>query len=377
MTRNASNIIAKMEAFLSKYAAAPTEYYLVASLWAAMTHLYRQLDTVPYLCVTSLTKRSGKTLFAADLLRPLCHKPINATAMTASTLYRKLDANNGGVLFADEAETMASESSNKLRSVLNIGYKRGQTVSVTVPGGDVQEFPVFGPKCFILIGDVNDTLRDRSIVMYMRRATPERMMQLTRFVSTVVETEALQLVTELGDVIAEKQAEILNVYRTHAGLTWLPARDAEIWLSLFAICQVICPERMDELTRAATDMAADKSQDVQAYSAEAARNAEKLAERAEFCVRLIRDLSDLAKGQKYILSDDAVTALKNIPTGPWRRYKGRGINDQDIGYLLPTRLLAKNIKVASKPKQIVRRGWMKKDLDAALANLNALVAELE
>lgn len=369
-----NNIISKVENFFAKYVAAPSEYHFVAALWAAMTYIYRDLDTVPYLCMTSLTKRSGKTLFGIDLLRQVCSQALNATAMSGPVLWRKLQANNGGVLFADEAEALASEAASKLRSALNIGYKRGQTVPIVV-GGDVIDMPVFGPKCFVLIGDVNDTLRDRSIVLYMRRATPEAELKLTRYVSTTVEAEAQQLVVALADAMMDAKDEIIKTYRNHKGLTWLPARDAEIWLSLFSIVEVMAPERVKELMRVATDMAADKTSDSMSYSAEAARDAEKKAERAEFCIKLIRDLAIVCGNRKYVLSEEIVGALKDLPTAPWRRYKGRGINEQDIGYLLPPRLRAKNIKVQSKP-QIVKRGWTKKDLEDSLKALDALVGEL-
>ena len=375
-TPKPTNIIAKLEGHFSKYVAAPADYHFVAALWAAMTYIYRSLDTVPYLCVTALTKRSGKTLFAVDILKPVCSMPLNATAMSGPVLWRKLEENNGGVLFADEAESLVSEAATKLRSALNIGYKRGQTVPIVV-GGSVVDMPVFGPKCFVLIGDVNDTLRDRSIVLYMRRATPEAEANLTRYVSSRVEADAAVLGAELGEVMAEKAGAIIDVYHNHDGLNWLSARDAEIWLPLFAICEVIAPERIDELKRVATDLSADKTGDTMKFSASAAKDAEKLAERAEYCIKLMRDLYDLCGDKKYVLSSDAIGMLKAIPTAPWRRYKGRGINEQDIGYLMPTRYQAKNIKVATKPKQIVKRGWAKADLGEALRDIGLLVKEIE
>lgn len=374
-TKPKANIIAKLETYFAKYVAAPADYHLVAALWASMTYIYRSLDTVPYLCVTALTKRSGKTLFAIDLLRPVCSQAMNATGMSGPVLWRKMQENNGGVLFADEAESLSSEAGSKLRSALNIGYKRGQTVPVVV-GGKVIDMPVFGPKCFVLIGDVNDTLRDRSIALYMRRATPEATAKLARFVSVNVESEAAVLGAELGEVMADKAGAIIDAYHNSDSLDWLSARDAEIWLSLFAICSVLAPERIEELKRVATDLSADKGSDLMKFSAEAAHDAEKKAERAEYCVRLLKDLSTVCGARKYVTSEEVVSALKAIPTAPWRRYKGRGINDQDIGYLLPPRLQAKNIKIQSTPKQIVKRGWAKKDLDAALTDIGALYNEI-
>jgi hypothetical protein len=376
MVKPKLSILAKLESYFSKYVAAPSDYHFVAALWASMTYIYRSLDTVPYLCVTAMTKRSGKTLFAVDLLGPVCSQAMNATGMSGPVLWRKMEENDGGVFFVDEAESLSSEAGSKLRSALNIGYKRGQTVPIVV-GGKVVDMPVFGPKCFVLIGDVNDTLRDRSIVLYMRRATPEATSKLARFVSVNVEAEAAAIGAELGEVMAENAGAILEAYHNADSLEWLSARDAEIWLSLFAICSILAPERVEELKRIATDLSADKGSDAMKFSAESAQDAEKKAERAEYCVRLIKDLATICGARKYVTSEEVVGALKAIPTAPWRRYKGRGLNDQDIGYLLPPRMQAKNIKVATKPKQIVRRGWMKKDLDAALLDIGIIYTELD
>lgn len=375
MSKQKQSILSRVEKYFAKYVAAPADYHFVAALWASMTYIYRSLDTVPYLCVTALTKRSGKTLFAIDLLRPICSMPLNATAMSGPVLWRKLSENNGGVTFTDEAETLSSEAGSKLRSALNVGYRRGQTVPIVV-GGQVVDMPVFGPKCFVLIGDVNDTLRDRSIVLYMKRANPEATEKLERYVSTRVEAEAAVLAAELGETMGELNAKIIEAYHNHKGLNWLPARDAEIWLPLFAICEVIAPERVTDLMRVATDLAADKSSDMMKFSAEAAHDAEKKAERTEYCIKLLNDLRTICGASKYVLSETVVEELKKLPTAPWRRYKGRGINDQDIGYLLPARLQAKSIKVQSTPKQIVRRGWTKKDIDGALSDIGSLANEL-
>jgi hypothetical protein len=42
-------------------------------------------------------------------------------------------------------------------------------------GNEIRNYKVYGPKMFVLIGDVYDSLRDRSILINLRRAhAPER-----------------------------------------------------------------------------------------------------------------------------------------------------------------------------------------------------------
>ncbi len=101
--------------------------------------------------------------------------------ISPAALYRTISADKPTLLI-DEAE-MFSSAKSEFRSLLNSGYRRGQTVKRH--DGD---YETYCPKAFALIGDVHDTLRDRSIVIEMMRCEPAR-----RFVYAAAKEEGAAL----------------------------------------------------------------------------------------------------------------------------------------------------------------------------------------
>lgn len=368
-------VVESIESWLLSYASMPREYALVLALWAAMTHIFESMDAVPYLVISSLTKRSGKTLLGMDLLRHLCRNPEDLSGLTGPTLYRTLKEIDGkGSVFIDEAETASGETAGLLRTVLNVGYKKGQTIKRTV-GRFVEEFPTYAPKCFILIGDVYDTLRDRAIVLWVKRGSPDEIRGLRRASSYTIEPEAAKLRAELAAAIGSNAGAIIDAYRAHTGLAYLPARDEEIWLSLFSICAVLAPGRVEELGRIASDLAVEKTQRTVKYSAEAARRAEDEANAAEYSARALVDLQGVFGDARVLSTAEALQRLRDIPTAPWRRYKGDGLTPQVLAALLASRRVAPKvvrlIKRSKGEKGSTKRGYSKADVDAAVESLQA------
>lgn len=383
MTPSKTNVIRQGEQFLLQYVAMPTEYALTMTLWAMMTYLYIDLDVLPYLVLTSETKRSGKTMTGMDLLRPMCCNPEDISGMTPAVLYRTMGAGSDDeesvvipkTLFVDEAETLASGAAGPIRTVLNIGYKKGQTVKRIAPGGGTEEFQTFAPKCFILIGDVYDTLRDRSIVLWLRRASMEQMRGLKRLIQGIAEAEANEVGATMREVIDENRAKIVKVYHEviqDGTLDFLPARDAEIWASLFAICKIVDPSRMKELQSAAIDLAMKKTQESRKHTAEAMELAEQNATKAEFAERLLIDVAAVMKGAKAMKTEDVLAALKDIPTAPWRMFRGVGLKAQDLSDMLDAmQVQPKVIRFGKKgTKGATARGYSKEQVDAAIKRNN-------
>lgn len=176
-----SQIISDVEAFVSQYVtfANPGHAFALA-LWTLGTYMWPSFDQFPYICITADTKRAGKTR-CAEVMSKVVANP-RFTGASASAIFRMI-RDEKPTLFMDEAESMLSgESHNTMHEVMNKGNRAGQTISRTdmsaageeQPDGSVssgvRHWPVYCPKVFILIGDVYDTLRDRSVVIRMRRA---------------------------------------------------------------------------------------------------------------------------------------------------------------------------------------------------------------
>jgi hypothetical protein len=223
------------------------------------------------------------------------------------------------------------------------------------------------PKCFVLIGDVYDTLRDRAIIVTMRRRTPVEAAQGDKFRMATVEVEAEVVRGALHELVASKQAEIESAYANLPTLSFLNDRDEEIWSPLFAMCRVLCPERWDELVRAAVDMATEKTAPRRSFR-DLLDAEEKKADDQDAQILLLRDMLTLTDGAKHITSADLVERLKQIATSPWRMFRGVGLSMQDVAYLLDSmNIHPKPIRVKSgkATKGAIARGYLRSDLLAA------------
>lgn len=368
--------LAEAEAFINKYCTLAHDHYMLPlALWAAATHTWPTFDCFPYLVITAYVKRAGKTRLME------CMQLISSNGRTfspdsPSSMFRSLAGDGEDdrqvspgsrpTMFIDEAEKLNAEN-HPAREFLNKGYKRGQTIP-RVKGNEVIDFECFCPKSFVLIGDVYDTLRDRSIVVTMRRRTPVEAANESKFRRVTVEPEAEIVRGQLHEAIVEHQAEIESNYAAMDALTFLNDRDEELWSPLFAIAKVLCPERLDELTRSAVDIATEKTAPKRNFR-ELMATEEQKADDLEDGVKLLRDMLKLTEGHKAIASVDVVEKLKDIPTSPWRAFRGVGISMYDVAYLLDAMNIhpkaIRNGKKRTGGKQPVFKGYQRADLLAA------------
>ena len=356
-------LLARMETFIGGYMALPDPAWAtLLALWAIGTWTYRSFDAFPYLVITAATKQSGKTRLM-ELLSFLCDHAHSFTALTPAVLFRLLgearDAGHGATILFDEAETLSKEAASTMRQVMNAGYRRGQSIPRVVKN-QVVEFPVYSPKVFVLIGDVYDTLRDRSIVMTLQRGTPTR-----RFDWQTAHAEAMALRPQLAN-LAPYRGDIVTLD------TFVGGRESEIWAPIFSLASVWCPEKVDALLAVASDLAAAKTAPKRRYSDSA--DAEQDAKEASYAERALRDMASIIDDKRYVLSSVAVDALRAIPAGPWRVYRGDGLTPILLSNLLSRfGVRPKQFKVAGK----VARGYAKEDIGSAAASIAGDVYEIK
>jgi hypothetical protein len=353
MTRH-PDLLARIESYIMQYVTFTNpDHAFAAALWSIATYVYPLFDAFPYMIITSATKRSGKTRFS-EVLSFVCSNPVNAAGVGPAPLFRMVRDMHPTVIL-DEAEDLNRESASPMRSFLNVGYRKGQKI-LKVLGGKVVDFDAYCPKVFILIGDVYDTLRDRSIIMRMKRAEAK-----TRFVFDLAQGQGQELREQISTLANDHQLDVQRAYESHKGLSFLQDRDEEIWLPLFAVCAIFAPDRMKDLERVATDLSVEKTERSRSYilSAEDEQNAEA----EEYSQRLLTDLLTVIDGRKSIFSADAIAQLRAIVTAPWRKFRGDGLNAYTMADLLSSHGV---FPVLVRQSKDVQRGYKRADVEKAI-----------
>jgi len=357
-----NQIFLRIRAFLMDYIAFPNPVYAdICALWAMGTHVYDRFDTFGYMVITASTKRAGKTTLA-ELVSFVSHKPAFGTSMTASVMRRLIGS--GSSMFFDEAESLNSEAASAQREYLNAGNRRGGKVYMPGTGPDeVIEYPAFGPKCFILIGDVNDTLRDRSIPVELVRGKAPKPYRRTE-----AENCAKAIAVDGDEInrIMDAADSDFDVYE------YLDGREAEIWNVILTLAKIFAPNSFRDIVSIAVDLNSLKSTTAKRTFREIRAEAESALNDEQFHDRAIRDLHSVFKhGEKAIHVEEAIERMKVILTGPWRTYKGTGLTK----VLLSDLLSASNTKVKKGQKQVKiggvnKRGFYRSDVEQWLRSLD-------
>jgi hypothetical protein len=325
--------VRKIEAYLLSYLSFPDETpFLPLALFVMLEHCWNEcFDEVPYLLISAATQSSGKTRVLELLWFLAGEKAILFSGdITRASLYSEISTRSRVVLI-DEGERLQSRNS-PFRAILNSGHRRGQTVFRKI-GKENVEFSIYCPKVIAVIGDVYGSLRDRCITIEMHRM---RQGPRKEFVRQVAQEEGRELASEIAEVVRDREAYIRDAYLNYHGLypsmDFLRDRDREIWKPLFALCQVLAPERMQELEKCAADIAAFKTRPIRRLGD--LQDAEERTQRLEFAEQLLGDALTAIGTRDRIASTDLVKGLRDIPTSPWRGYEGPGITAMSLAAML-------------------------------------------
>lgn len=143
-----------------------------SALWVPHTYLLHITQITPRLCIRSPTKQCGKTTLL-DVLERLVFRPLTSGSLTSSVVFRVVQAYRPSLLI-DEADTFLRDN-EELRGVLNTGHRVNGSTLRNIPIGDSYEprhFSTFSAVAIAIIGNLPETLHDRSIVIDLKRRLP-------------------------------------------------------------------------------------------------------------------------------------------------------------------------------------------------------------
>jgi hypothetical protein len=231
--------VAEVARFLHRYIVFSQDSLIVVAGWVVASWLAEVWDRFPHLVVTSPEKRCGKTTLL-DLLYLITPRARYTTNISPAALYRSIEKDMPTLLM-DEAQSISrrgSETSEVLRELLNAGI--GRNAKVTRCGGDryedIEEFSVYSPKVFAMIGQPDPILGDRSLPVSMSRKTKKD--RVERYRSRLVEPVGKQLHDALKAWAEENAARVRDVYNTLEPFNMENDRMAELLLPLMAVLKV-------------------------------------------------------------------------------------------------------------------------------------------
>lgn len=315
------SLVSAIEGFYNRFMVLPEGSALALAIWTIGTHAFNTFDIFPYLVLLSAVKRCGKTRLT-KLLAYLCAKSRRTINMSEAALFRLVDS-EAPTLILDEAEYLKgkTERAEAISALLNAGYERGADVPrCNGKDHELKFFSVYSPKIVACIGHCPDTLRDRSILFWMERRSPDE--KVERLLSHRVKPEAEFLKQKIAEWVSENLAGIEEEYEK-VDVLFLEDREADIFEPLFAILQVANPSRWDELKAVAQGVAAKK------------------AEADEDESRGIQLLSDIRKimasknGEEVtsIATQELLDGLKAMQESPWSEAK-RELNPMRLAKML-------------------------------------------
>lgn len=290
------------------------------TLWIAHSHTLEAFDCTPYLQITSATKQAGKTRLL-EILETLVARPWLTGRVSAAVLVRKTDAERPTLLLdeSDAAFKGEKEYTEALRGILNTGYRRRGTASLCIGrNGNFQykDFSTFGAKAIAGIGNIPDTVADRSIRIELRRRRTDEQCARWR------ERDG-RAVAEPHRAALEAWASDDNVIdQLRSARPEFPAvlgdRQADVWEPLLAIAD-LAGDVWPSLARRAAIVLSGARQDT------------------DIRVELLRDIRFILSefGGEAIATDDLLFRLNNLEDRPWSTWrKGAAITGHGLSRLL-------------------------------------------
>lgn len=340
-------LLGDVERFIRLYVVFPDEHQPVAvTLWVAHTYCWQAADTTPYLAITAPEKQSGKTRLL-EVLERLVNSPMQTANISEAAAYRVIENDSPTLLF-DEVDAVfggKSERAEALRGIINAGHRRGGAAIRMVNMTTVGTFNVFCPKALAGIGNLPDTIADRSIgIRLQRRLSTEPVESFRR---RKVEPKALVLRNRLKANLDEV-IEHLTGAEPHTP-EQLSDREADGWEPLFAIADLAGGDWSERAREAAIGLSGTQPSD------ESAR------------IRLLSDIRlafDTLRFER-ISSETLINWLTQLDDAPWGNWFGKPLTTHGVHRMVCEQYGIAKARTVRFDNNVSKKGWYRSDFELA------------
>lgn len=332
-----SELLTEITASLDAHLVLPQHGSVAIALWVVYAHVHDAFYISPILTVESPEKRCAKTL-TLELIQWLVPKPLPTSNITSAALFRTVETFQPTLLI-DEADSFMRRN-EELRGVLNSGHRRSSAVIVRAVGDDHEPkmFSTWCPKAIALIGQLPDTLEDRSIVLLMRRKKKDEIVKPFRVgrddkVLGPLARKAARWANDHFNALKNAEPEAPGA---------LNDRQADNWRPLLAIADLAGGE-WPRLAR------------------ESALGLFQIASDDSARIQLLSDIRDIFKecDKTELASNDLVTSLTVMEDRPWPEWrKGDPLTKTQLARLLkPFGVRPGQLWIDADGKKTKKRGY--------------------
>lgn len=336
-----AGVLDAVHAFLGRFVAYPSEHARVAhTLWIAHTHLMDRWESTPRIAFLSPEPGSGKSR-CLEVSEPLVPRPVHAVNTTPAYLFRKVsDPEGAPTILYDEIDTVfgpKAKDNEDVRGMLNAGHRRGAMAGRCVVRGKIvetEELPAYCAVALAGLNDLPDTIMTRSVVVRMRRRSPDERVEPWRLRVNGPEAERLH----------QELAEWAATAPLHIDWPDMPAgiedRNADVWEALLAVADLAGGHWPETARCSAVALVADS-----------------MAGAPSIGVLLLRDLRTVFAGRDKMPTEDILTALHAMDEAPWNDLRGKPVDSRWLSRQLG--------KYEVKSKNVRLEGKIVKGYDAA------------
>jgi putative DNA primase/helicase len=308
-----ADLLADLTKIYSRHLILPDHGATVMALWALHAWAIAAFHCSPLLMFCSPEMRCGKST-AMTLLYWTGPRTVLASNISPAAIFRYIEAEHP-TLLTDEAETNQSEEA---RGILNSGHTRETAYVIRCEGDDnkPKRFSTWAPKALASIGKLAATLRDRAVIIPMKRKKRGQPVEKLRG----RDTDDFRILREKAQRWADDNVEKLTNARP-ALPDGLNDRAADNWEPLLAIADLAGGEWPTRARAAAIRLSADR---------EAAGESTGVQ-----LLRAIKGVFETLQVDR-IASEELAEELAKDKDSPWAAYgkTGKPITQRQIAALL-------------------------------------------
>lgn len=303
---------------LGRFVAYPSPAAHIAhTLWIAHAWLMDVWDSTPRIAFLSPEPGSGKSR-ALEITELLVPRPVIAVNTTPAYLFRKVSDPDGlPTILYDEIDTVfgprTAKDNEDIRGLLNAGHRKGAVAGRCVTVGKIvktEELPAYCAVALAGLNDLPDTLLTRSVVVRMRRRSPDE--QVEPFRHRAIKPECDELRYQLSMWAEQVAGELGDTWPVMpAGIT---DRNADVWEALLAIADAAGADWPELAREAAVTLVTE------AYAAPP----------ISLGVRLLADLRDIFGDADAVTTAAILSALTSLDEAPWGDLRGKALDPRGL-----------------------------------------------